>query len=191
MGGECEGAECGGGDHMRLPVIFNSNFQVQDQDGVTVADLWKNPNRIADGMDIVKQLNAGGFRETARESVSIGSIFEINGERAIVIKQEEYKHLCDLVRENLYDTPQNPVGDKQETNGNGHFTASEAVKSLEDIKPGFNARLQEVTNPIVEAVVESALTESCNPRKRKLSKAERSEKMKEAWRKRREAKASM
>ena len=42
---------------MRLPVLYNSNFQVQDQDGVIIADLFRNPNAEEDGKAIVFLLN--------------------------------------------------------------------------------------------------------------------------------------
>lgn len=42
---------------MRLPVILNSNLQIQDQDGMIVAELWKNPFALTDGALIMGFLN--------------------------------------------------------------------------------------------------------------------------------------
>lgn len=42
---------------MKLPVMFNSNFQIQDREGNVVADLFRNPNAVEDGKVIVRLLN--------------------------------------------------------------------------------------------------------------------------------------
>lgn len=42
---------------MKLPVMFNSNFQIQDKDGNIIAELWRNPHAQEDGPRMVDLLN--------------------------------------------------------------------------------------------------------------------------------------
>ena len=56
MDGECAGEEFQG-DCMKLPVILNNNYQIQDADGNLIAELWKNPKADEDGAKIVELLN--------------------------------------------------------------------------------------------------------------------------------------
>ena len=67
-----------GWDSMRLPVIYNSNFQVQDQDGVIICDLFRNPNAEEDGKKIMALLNLhGGILDAG--SVAITPLISITG----------------------------------------------------------------------------------------------------------------
>ena len=43
---------------MRLPVLYNSNFQIQDLDGIIICDLFRNPKAEEDGERICNLLNA-------------------------------------------------------------------------------------------------------------------------------------
>lgn len=145
---------------MRLPVIFNSNFQIQDQDGVCVADLFKNPNAKKDGPALVEVINKG--------RVFHGDYIRQEGLPVLIaIGEDEYRHLIDTVSKSLVIPIDSPVVKKQETNGNGHLSESEV-------------------ETVVQEPENNGLNENCKPRKRKMSKAQRSAVMKEAWRKRRE-----
>ena len=63
---------------MRLPVIYTTNYQIQDADGVIVADLFKNPKAEEDGVEIVKILN--GVKGFMRAGMApVGVLISSNG----------------------------------------------------------------------------------------------------------------
>ena len=62
-----------GGFRMRLPVILNVNLQVQDQDGVVVCDLYRNPRAEEDGREIVRLLNGNEVKVVSNVDAFRGS----------------------------------------------------------------------------------------------------------------------
>ena len=85
---------------MKLPVIYNSNFQVQDQDGVIICDLFRNPNAEEDGRAIVAMLNQGGHKAVEIHDVASIAIpgttvqqksTESNGNRHKMTQSERMK----------------------------------------------------------------------------------------------------
>ena len=53
---------------MKLPVLYNSNFQIQDKEGVIVCDLFRNPKAEEDGARLAALIN-----------LTPGDVLEIRG----------------------------------------------------------------------------------------------------------------